>query len=85
MKKIHFKEAIIILIIMLIILGTAVIKFGLSPQIPVLFTIALLIFWARFRGGILGGYPPGNPRGDWHGHHPDFHLYSDWGLDCRLD
>ena len=50
MKKVHFKEAIIILIIMLIILGTAVIKFGLSPQIPVLFTIALLIFWARFRG-----------------------------------
>lgn len=50
MKKVHFNEAIIILIIMLIILGTAVIKFGLSPQIPVLFTIALLIFWARFRG-----------------------------------
>ena len=50
MKKVHFKEAIIILIIMLIILGTAVIKFGLSPQIPVLFTIVLLIFWARFRG-----------------------------------
>ncbi|WP_242363966.1 Na+/H+ antiporter NhaC [Limosilactobacillus antri] len=50
MKKVQFKEAIVILITMLIILGTAVIKFGLSPQIPVLFTIALLIFWARFRG-----------------------------------
>src|SRR5699024_6536831 len=50
MKKVYFNETIIILIIMLIILGTAVIKFGLSPQIPVLFTVALLIFWARFRG-----------------------------------
>lgn len=50
MKKVHFGEALTILIIMLIILGTAVIHFGLSPQIPVLFTIALLIFWARVRG-----------------------------------
>ena len=80
MKKVHFKEAVIILIIMLIILGTAVIKFGLSPQIPVLFTIALLIFWARFRGASWE-----DPGGNWDGHHPDFHLYSDWGLDCRLD
>ena len=50
MKKVRFGEALTILIIMLIILGTAVIHFGLSPQIPVLFTIALLIFWARLRG-----------------------------------
>lgn len=50
MKKISFGESITILIIMLIILGTAVIHFGLSPQIPVLFTIALLVFWAKFRG-----------------------------------
>ncbi len=50
MKKIGFDESITILIIMLIILGTSVIHFGLSPQIPVLFTIALLVFWAKFRG-----------------------------------
>lgn len=50
MKKVTFGESLTILIIMLIILGTAVIKFGLSPQIPVLFTIALLIFWARLKG-----------------------------------
>lgn len=50
MKKIRFSESITILIVMLVILGTAVIKFGLSPQIPVLFTIALLIFWAKLRG-----------------------------------
>ena len=50
MKKIRFSEALIILLLMLIILGTAVIKFGLSPQIPVLFVIALLILWAKLRG-----------------------------------
>lgn len=50
MKKVRFSEAIILLLIMLVILGTAVIKFGLSPQIPVLFVIALLIFWAKVHG-----------------------------------
>lgn len=50
MQKIHFKEAVTLLLIMLIILGTAVIKFGLSPQIPVLLVIALLIFWVKVRG-----------------------------------
>ena len=50
MKSIRFKEAATLLLIMLIILGTAVIKFGLSPQIPVLFVIALLIFWVKLRG-----------------------------------
>ncbi|MDO4902777.1 MAG: Na+/H+ antiporter NhaC [Limosilactobacillus sp.] len=50
MKKIKFGEAFTILLIMLIILGTSVIKFGLSPQIPVLFTIALLVLWAKLRG-----------------------------------
>ncbi|WP_076459784.1 Na+/H+ antiporter NhaC [Limosilactobacillus caccae] len=50
MKKVRFSEAIALLLLMLIILGTAVIKFGLSPQIPVLFVIAILIFWAKLRG-----------------------------------
>lgn len=46
-EKIRFGEAITILVVMLIILGTSVIKFGLSPQIPVLFVIALIMFWAK--------------------------------------
>lgn len=50
MKQIKFGEAITILVVMLIILGTSVIKFGLSPQIPVLFVIALIMFWAKLRG-----------------------------------
>lgn len=50
MKLIKFSEAVSILLIMLVILGTAVIKFGLSPQIPVLFVIALIMLWAKLRG-----------------------------------
>lgn len=40
MKKINFGEAVIILVLMLAILGTGVIGFGLSPQVPVLFVVA---------------------------------------------
>ncbi|MFD1670615.1 Na+/H+ antiporter NhaC [Agrilactobacillus yilanensis] len=48
-KQVSFKEAIIILILMLAVLGTGVIKFGLSPQTPVLLVIGLLILWAKIR------------------------------------
>ena len=49
-EKVSFTESIIILIALLAILGISVIKFGLSPEVPVLFTVLLLTFWARFRG-----------------------------------
>lgn len=49
MKKVSFNEAVIILLLMLAFLGTGVIGFGLSPQVPVLFVIALLIGWARLK------------------------------------
>lgn len=49
-KKVGFGEAVTILIILLAILGVSVIGFGLSPEVPVLFTVLLLVFWAKFRG-----------------------------------
>lgn len=49
-KQISFGEAIGILLVLLAILGIAVIKFGLSPEVPVLFAVMLLTFWARLRG-----------------------------------
>lgn len=49
-KKVGFGEAVTILIILLAILGVSVISFGLSPEVPVLFTVLLLVFWAKFRG-----------------------------------
>lgn len=49
-KKVSFSESLIILALLLIILGISVIKFGLSPEVPVLFTVLLLTFWAKIRG-----------------------------------
>lgn len=49
MKKISFNESVTILVIMLIILGVGVIGFGLSPQVPVLTVIGLLMAWLAFR------------------------------------
>lgn len=49
MKKIGFNESVTILVIMLVILGTGVISFGLSPQVPVLTVIGLLMAWLAFR------------------------------------
>ena len=48
-KKIEFKESVAILLIMLVILGSGVIGFGLSPQVPVLTVIAVLVFWLALR------------------------------------
>ena len=45
--KVPFQEALSILAMLLLILGTAVIKFGMSPEVPVLGTICLIIFWAK--------------------------------------
>ena len=49
MKKIGFNESVSILIIMLVILGVGVIGLGLSPQVPVLTVIGLLMAWLAFR------------------------------------
>ncbi|QNQ82664.1 Na+/H+ antiporter NhaC [Lactobacillus sp. PV037] len=48
--KVGFGEAVTILVILLAILGTSVISLGLSPEVPVLFTVLLLVFWAKLRG-----------------------------------
>jgi len=66
-KEVSFKEAISILIMMLIVLGFGVIKFGLSPQTPVLVVIGLLVLWSKVRGsswddisdGIMSGVKNG--------------------------
>jgi NhaC family Na+:H+ antiporter len=49
-KKVSALEASLVLLGMLAVLGTSVIGFGLAPQVPVLATTALVIFWARLRG-----------------------------------
>lgn len=66
-RPVHLFEALIVLLIMLAIMGLGVIKFGLSPQTPVILVIALVIAWARVRGaqwddihgGIIDGIKTG--------------------------
>ena len=48
MRKITFTESILILSLMLIILGVSVIGLGISPQMPILFFIGVLIFYGRY-------------------------------------
>lgn len=49
-QKVSFTESLIILAVLLVVLGTAVIKFALAPEVPVLFTVLLLTFWAKIKG-----------------------------------
>lgn len=49
-KKVTALEAALVLLAMLAVLGLGVIGFGLAPQVPVLTTTALVIFWAKLRG-----------------------------------
>lgn len=46
---ISLTEGIIVLLMMLMIMGFSVIKLQISPQIPILFVILLLIAWAKVR------------------------------------
>lgn len=48
--RIGLIEGIIVLIGMLIVMGVSVIKIQISPQIPILVVILLLILWAKARG-----------------------------------
>lgn len=48
-SNIKFGEAIAVLLMMLVVMGVGVIGFKISPQIPVLVVIALVLLWARFR------------------------------------
>ena len=66
-NRIGLIEGIIVLLGMLIIMGISVIKFQISPEIPILFVILLLIVWAKARGfswdsvnqGIINGITTG--------------------------
>ncbi|HBF74416.1 MAG TPA: Na+/H+ antiporter NhaC [Lactobacillus sp.] len=48
-SNVKFGEAIAVLLMMLVVMGVGVIGFQISPQIPVLVVIALVILWARIR------------------------------------
>lgn len=49
-SKVSLREAILVLVVALAIMGTGVIGLGLSPQVPVLLAITVTIFWAKVTG-----------------------------------
>lgn len=49
-SKISLREAAIVLLVALAIMGTGVIGLHLSPQVPVLLAITVVIFWAKLTG-----------------------------------
>lgn len=66
-KTISLKESLILLFLVLSILGIGIIRFHLSPHIPILIVFTLLLFYGRFKGftwedsqkGIIKGITPG--------------------------
>lgn len=66
-NRLSFWESLVIMLVMFSLLGTMMIKLKMTPQIPILLTFTLLIFYGRFRGfswnelqqGIIDGVKPG--------------------------
>lgn len=48
--KVSVLEGIIVLLIMIVMMSFGVIGLGISPELPILVSILLLVFWAKFRG-----------------------------------
>lgn len=69
MEQRHLKmtESFGVIVVMFLILGTLIIKYKMSPQIPILCVFTLLLFYGRLRGftweqvidGIAEGIKPG--------------------------
>lgn len=66
-QPLKLPEAITVLFIVLLILSVLIIKFQVSPHIPILLAFTLLLFYGKFRGyswdeihnGIISGIKPG--------------------------
>ncbi|MCH4008377.1 Na+/H+ antiporter NhaC [Companilactobacillus sp.] len=66
-SRLTFWESLIIMLVMFGLLGTMMIKLKMTPQIPILLTFTLLLFYGKFRGfswnelqqGIIDGVKPG--------------------------
>jgi len=66
-KDVSIKESIFLLVVLLAIIGTCIIGLSLPPQIPILISIAMVMFYAAIKGfswdtihkGIQNGIAPG--------------------------
>ncbi|API91394.1 Na+/H+ antiporter NhaC [Virgibacillus pantothenticus] len=66
-RDVTLKESIFLLVILMIIIGISIIGLDLQPQIPILFAVGIVIFFAKMKGaswdaihkGIQNGIIPG--------------------------
>jgi len=66
-KKVTLKESLFLLVVLLAIIGACIIGFGVSPQIPILISLGIVILFAKIKGaswdvvhkGIQNGIYPG--------------------------
>ncbi|MCR8643980.1 Na+/H+ antiporter NhaC [Paenibacillus sp. N1-5-1-14] len=66
-KEVTLKESMFLLVVLLAIIGTSIIGFGMDPQIPILVSIGAIIIFARIKRfswdqvhkGISSGITPG--------------------------
>ncbi|MQS74801.1 Na+/H+ antiporter NhaC [Lactobacillus halodurans] len=66
-SRLTFLESLLIMLVMFSMLGIMMIGFNMTPQIPILLTFTILLFYGRFRGfswkelqdGIVTGVKPG--------------------------
>ena len=83
-KTVSVREASIVLLIIVAAIATGVIGLKISPNITILFVIALILGYAMFRKvpfdqmhkGIVDGLKPGIIQ---------FYFHFSGGIDCRLD
>ncbi|MCK8624909.1 Na+/H+ antiporter NhaC [Apilactobacillus xinyiensis] len=48
--KVSLLEGIIILLAMIVVMGVGVIGLGISPEVPILIGIMMMVFWGKFKG-----------------------------------
>ncbi|XIF19821.1 MAG: Hypothetical protein AJITA_00512 [Acetilactobacillus jinshanensis] len=48
--QIHFGEGLLILLMVLVIIGVSVIGFKISPEVPIMASIMMMILWTKLRG-----------------------------------
>ncbi|TCZ76556.1 Na+/H+ antiporter NhaC [Paenibacillus albiflavus] len=66
-KEVSLKESLFLLVVLLAIIGACIIGLGISPQIPILISVGIVIVFAKIKGaswdvvhkGIQNGISPG--------------------------
>ena len=80
-KTVSVREASIVLLIIVAAIATGVIGLKISPNITILFVIALILGYAMFRKVPFDQMHKGLEARDY----SNFYFHFSGGIDCRLD